>query len=466
MTPKALTDLQITSIHLDSRQVKKGSTFIAIKGEKLDGHDYIKEAILAGASVIIHEKPLKEKVSGVRYIKVEDARVAVAELAQDFYNHPSEKLKLVGVTGTNGKTTTATLLFKLFRSLGYHSALLSTIENRIDDEIFPATLTTPDPITLTAFLDLAVKRGCKYAFMECSSHAIDQKRTLRLQFAGALFTNLTLDHLDYHKTFEDYARTKKELFDTLPENSFAIANQDDARGEYMLSNTKARKHFFSLKNLGIKQSMDGLTILFDGKTIKTKLIGNFNAYNILGIYLVAKLLSIESDEIISAIETLTPPSGRLEFIKSKKGVYGVVDYSHTPDALENVLKTLKEVAPKGGHIITVVGCGGDRDKSKRPVMGKIAFKLSDYTVFTSDNPRSENAQKILEDIVVDLPKESDKYECEVDRAKAMARASTIARSGDIILVAGKGHEDYQILGEKKIHFSDKEVLEKIFNQEI
>lgn len=456
----------ISSICFDSRLAEKKSIFVAVKGMEADGHVFIDNALARGAIAVVYEKEDINKLPDIVYIRVRDSHAALAKLAQNFYDHPSRKLKLVGVTGTNGKTTTVTLLYKLFRLLGYHTALISTIENKIDEETFPATHTTPNPVTLASFLDQAVARGCAYAFMECSSHAIDQKRVWGLKFAGAIFTNLTHDHLDYHKTIEAYAEAKKQLFDVLPENSFAVANQDDTKSVYILSETKAKKYFFSLKDASLKQSMDGLAIPYDGHIIQTKLIGTFNAYNIIGIYTIAKLLGVPEDKIISTIAQLVPPSGRLEFIKSKTGIYGIVDYAHTPDALENVLGTIREITPRHTRIITVVGCGGDRDKSKRRLMGKISVKLSDYTIFTSDNPRSENPNKILEDIIADLPTPNDKYECQVDRAKAIIIAVGLAKPGDIVLVAGKGHEDYQIIGKEKTHFSDGEELGKLFNKDL
>ena len=455
---------QISSICFDSRLAEKKSIFVAVKGTKTDGHVFIDKALGRGAAVVVYEKGVPNKLPGAAYIRVRDSHAALAKLAQNFYDHPSRKLKLIGVTGTNGKTTTATLLFKLFERLGHKSALLSTIENKIDDKIFPATLTTPDPIAIASFLDQAVRNSCQYAFMECSSHAIDQKRITGLEFAGAIFTNLTHDHLDYHKTMTAYASSKKALFDVLLAHSFAVANADDEQSAYILSDTVAEKHFFSLKDADITQTEEGLAINYDEKIIRTKLFGKFNAYNIIGIYTVAKVLGMNENEILSGIVRLEAPAGRLEFIKSKNGIRGVVDYAHTPDALENVLKTLRKVAGSGVKLITVVGCGGDRDTSKRPIMAGIACKLSDYTVFTSDNPRSENPDKIIDDMIVGVAGLTDKYECVPDRAGAIATAVELSKPGDIILLAGKGHEDYQILKGGKIHFSDKEELRKIFDK--
>ncbi|PIQ66585.1 MAG: UDP-N-acetylmuramoyl-L-alanyl-D-glutamate--2,6-diaminopimelate ligase [Candidatus Zambryskibacteria bacterium CG11_big_fil_rev_8_21_14_0_20_42_18] len=455
------SSLQISSIHFDSKLVEKKSLFVAIKGTSRDGHDFIEEAIKRGATAIVCDQKILKKKPNVTYIRVHDSRIAVALLAQNFYDHPSQKLRLIGVTGTNGKTTTATLLFNLFNSLGYSCALLSTIENKINKKTYPATHTTYEPVALTSFLNEAVSEGCEYAFMECSSHAIDQKRVWGLEFAGAIFTNLTLDHLDYHKTMEAYAKSKKELFDNLSEKSFAVINKDDAWAKYLASQTKAKKYFFSLKETDIKQSLEGLEISWDGETIKSRLIGAFNAYNVVGVYITATLLGIPKEKVLSHIAKLTPPSGRLEFLSSQKGVHAVLDYAHTPDALENVLKTVREITPKGNKIITIVGCGGERDVSKRPIMGKIAFDLSDYTVFSSDNPRSEDPEQILQEMTMGLPSETGRYESESDRAKAIKKAFDYAKAGDIVLLAGKGHEDYQVLKEGKIHFSEKEQWGKI-----
>lgn len=361
-----------------------------------------------------------------------------------------EDMKIVGVTGTNGKTTVATLLFRLFRNLGYNTALVSTVENRINNKAYKTDYTTPPNPALIKFLRKAAKSGVEYVFMECSSHGIAQNRTAGLEFAGGIFTNLTRDHLDYHKTLAEYAKAKKKFFDELPERAFALANADDPKAKYMLKDTRAYKYFYSLK----------LVADFSGAP-KTKLIGKFNAYNTLAVYAAAVLLGIPKGKIRKGLKELDPPPGRLELVNSKSGIMGIVDYAHTPDALENVLKTLKESVGKGKKIITVVGCGGDRDKTKRPIMGKIAAKLSDYVLFTSDNPRSEKPASILKNIVADIPKRVKNYECIEDRAEAIKKACSLARPGDIILVAGKGHENYQIFKEKTIRFSDKKVLERM-----
>lgn len=454
----------INAIHFDSKSVQNQSLFVAYDGVSQDGHNFIEDAITRGAIVIVHEKEILNKNTGIAYVRVKDGRKALATIAQSFYSHPSKRLKLVGVTGTDGKTTTATLLFKLFSALGYPSALMSTIENKISDETFPASHTTPDPVGLASFLDQAANKGSKYAFIECSSHAIDQQRIWGLEFALIIFTNLTHEHLDYHKTIEEYALVKKTLFDSMRVNSFAVANGDDQWAEYMLSETKAEKHFFSLKDKKVTQSLEGIAVSWNGKKIISKLIGTFNSYNILGIYTAAILLGMDEQKTIKEIAKLNPPPGRMEFIWSKDGICGVIDYAHTPNALDNVLRTLRSVMPRKSRIITVTGCTGERDPSKRPIMGKIAYELSDYTVFSSDDPRSEDPLAILKEVTMDLPALSDKFECESDRVKALAKAVSLAKPGDVVLLAGKGHETSQILSTGKIHFSDKEELQKLFNE--
>lgn len=462
---KRNTDIDISSINFDSRKTKKGSLFIAVRGTNNDGNLFIKDAIKNGAVAVIYDSNIKNFDENTTYIKVRDSHIALAEIASNFYENPSRKLELVGVTGTNGKTTVATLLYKLFLSLDHKTALISTIENKINKKTLPTTHTTPDPITLNKLLAEAVKKGCKYAFMECSSHAIDQKRIHGLEFAGCIFTNLTHDHLDYHKTLQKYAETKKKLFDFLPEKSFAIANADDKKHQFMLKDTKARKYTYSIKKDSdyfgkvINKSMDGSTILINGKKIETKLIGDFNTHNILAIFATAKILKITESKIITNISKLNPPKGRLEFIKSKRGIYGVVDYAHTPDALEKILITIKSIG--GNHkIITVIGCGGDRDKTKRPIMARIACKMSDFSIFTSDNPRSEKPEKIIKDMILGLT-DNKKFQCIIDRKKAIISACKKATSGDIVLVAGKGHENYQIFKDKTVFFSDLDNLNKI-----
>ncbi len=458
---------QVTSIHLNSREVRPNSLFVAIKGSSDDGSKYIQEAIKNGAKVIVCDSKQREYNPDTTYIQVKNSRIAVAQIATIFYGNPSRKLKLVGVTGTNGKTTTATLLYKLFLSLNKKAALISTIENKIGNKTYKTSHTTPDPIKLNELLSKAVAAKCKYAFMECSSHAIDQHRIHGLHFAGAIFTNLTLDHLDYHKTIQNYAKAKKKLFDMLPKNAFAVVNADDKKWSFMIKDTSAKKYSIGIKNTKasfkikqIEQSLSGSNIKINDLLMYTKLIGKFNVHNVVGIFVVAKLLGIQEKKIIFAISKLQPPKGRLEFIRSKSGIYGVVDYAHTPDALENALNTLKEIVGKN-KILTVVGCGGDRDTSKRPIMANIAQKMSDTVILTSDNPRTEDPKKIVRDMVNGLSKEAKNYICEIDRKKAILQASNLARSGDIILVAGKGHENYQIFKDKTVAFSDMDELKKI-----
>lgn len=457
------TSIRVTSLSFDSRKVVQGSVFFVIKGNAQDGSVYIDDALSKGAAALVYEGE-EIPTDKIPCVRVENVRKALAHSAQIFFDSPSKKLKLVGVTGTNGKTTTATLLYQLFKSFGYKVALISTVENKIDDEVFHTDHTTPDPITLASFLNDAVLKGCTHAFMECSSHAIDQGRIEGLHFAGGIFTNLTHDHLDYHKTLEEYAKAKKRFFDMLPENSFAVANMDDTYAKFMLESTKAKKLFFSLKKdvfakgKVIDNSLRGLTIEMNGVTLKSKLIGLFNAYNILGIYCSAILLGEPIDKVLPALSELTPPAGRLEFIESKNEVFAVVDYAHTPDALENVLKTLRYIVSKNSKIITVVGCGGDRDKTKRPIMGRIASSLSGFVIFTSDNPRTEDPEQILKDIVFGL--DGENFEIVVDRKEAIQKACLKAEPGDIILVAGKGHETYQIFKNETVHFSDLEELQE------
>ncbi|MGB3921706.1 MAG: UDP-N-acetylmuramoyl-L-alanyl-D-glutamate--2,6-diaminopimelate ligase [Minisyncoccia bacterium] len=453
--------LKVSSIQFDSKLAEKNSVFVAVVGTVVDGHNFIGDAVARGAKAIIYEEDSIKKISGISYVRVRDSRRALALLAQNFYDHPSRKLKLVGVTGTNGKTTIVTMLFNLFESLGYPSALLSTIENRIGDKTYPATHTTPNPLVLASFLNQAVVAGCQYAFMECSSHAINQKRVWGLEFAGAVFTNLTHDHLDYHKTMENYALAKKGLFDALSATAFAVANQDDSWSEYILSQTRAKKHLVSLKDKKVEGDKGGLRISWDDKEIRSKLFGHFNAYNILEVYTVSKLLGLAEEKITEALASLHAPVGRMEFVKSKSGVTGIVDYAHTPDALEKILGATRSLFPKA-RIITVVGCNGEADKLKRPVMGRIAYELSDHVVFSSDNPKNEDPEKILEEIVAGIPSKNGKYECEADRAKAIGIAVRHAKPGDVILLAGKGHEDYQALKIGRIPFSEKKELEKAF----
>lgn len=443
-------DTPVSSVSLDSRIIEPNSLFVALSGNITDGHNFIDEVIEKGTKVIVHEKDILDYKSGVTYVKVADSHRAVGVIASNFYNNPSKHLKLVGVTGTNGKTTTATLLHQLFMNLGYKSGMIGTIVNKVNNKSYEASRTTPDPVTLNKLLAEMIDAGCEYCFMEVSSHSVSEKRVSGLSFVGGIFTNLTLDHLDYHKTFDEYAAAKKGFLDMIPSTGFAIANIDDERGLYMLSTTEAHKY-----TLGLKQKAD-----FSIK-LESKLVGEFNAYNILGIYAVAVLLGVDESKVKEQIKTLDPAPGRFQAIKSEEGIIGIVDYAHTPDALENVLKTAGQMK-NGGKLIAVVGCGGDRDRSKRPIMARLGYDLADILILTSDNPRTEKPEDILEEMrkgIDGLPVEG-KVNIIVDRHKAIAKACLYSNKGDIILIAGKGHENYQEVNGIKSHFDDMEELEK------
>lgn len=459
----------ITAIEIDSRKVKAGAVFVAITGAQSDGHAFIGKAIELGAVAIVCESLPAELDAAVTYIKVASSGEAAARMAVEFYYHPSAEVKLVGVTGTNGKTTIATLLFKLFRQLGYSCGLISTVQNQIDDTIIPATHTTPDAISLNALLRKMVDEGCSYVFMECSSHAIHQHRITGLQFNGALFSNITHDHLDYHKTFDEYIRVKKKFFDDLSADAFAISNADDKRGEVMLQNTNATKYLYSLKTMAafkgkiLENALTGLVMTINDQEVHFRLIGTFNAYNLLAVYGAAVCLGVESSEVLTALSMLTGAEGRFDYIISANNIIGIVDYAHTPDALENVLSTIKKLRKGYEQIITVVGCGGDRDKTKRPVMALAACDWSDRVILTSDNPRTEDPEAILRDMEKGLSSAAKrKYITLVDRKQAIEEAVRMAKPEDIILVAGKGHEKYQDINGVKHPFDDKEVLQKAF----
>lgn len=462
-------DKDITAIEIDSRKVKAGAVFVAIAGAQSDGHAFIGKAIELGAVAIVYESLPAELDAAVTYIKVASSGEAAARMAVEFFNHPSAEVKLVGVTGTNGKTTIATLLFKLFRQLGYSCGLISTVQNQIDDTIIPATHTTPDAISLNALLRKMVDEGCSYVFMECSSHAIHQHRITGLQFNGALFSNITHDHLDYHKTFDEYIRVKKKFFDDLSADAFAISNADDKRGEVMLQNTNATKYLYSLKTMAafkgkiLENALTGLVMTINDQEVHFRLIGTFNAYNLLAVYGAAVCLGVESSEVLTALSMLTGAEGRFDYIISANNIIGIVDYAHTPDALENVLSTIKKLRKGYEQIITVVGCGGDRDKTKRPVMAQAACDWSDRVILTSDNPRTEDPEAILRDMEEGLSSAAKrKYITLVDRKQAIEEAVRMAKPEDIILVAGKGHEKYQDINGVKHPFDDKEVLQKAF----
>jgi UDP-N-acetylmuramoyl-L-alanyl-D-glutamate--2,6-diaminopimelate ligase len=463
------TALEVTAIEIDSRKVIAGSIFVAIKGEHSDGHSFISKAIELGAIAIVCEELPKKLLKTVTYLQVTNSHEAVAYMAHEFYGSPSEKIKLVGVTGTNGKTTIATVLFKLFTQLGYTCGLVSTVQNQIADNIIPSTHTTPDAVSLNALLKQMVDAGCTHVFMECSSHAIHQHRITGLHFTGALFSNITHDHLDYHKTFEEYIRVKKAFFDGLKSNAFAISNLDDKRGAVMLQNTVARQFTYSLKTLAsfkgkiLENGLSGLVMLVNDKEVHFRLIGEFNAYNILAIYGAAICLGEDSEKVLTAMSMLTSAEGRFDYVISKNKIIAIVDYAHTPDALENVLATIKKLRKGYESVITVVGCGGDRDKTKRPIMAEVAAGWSDKLILTSDNPRTEDPETILREMEAGLNSAAKRKSITItDRKEAILQAVKLAKPEDIILVAGKGHEKYQDINGVKHHFDDKEILSEIF----
>ena len=465
-----VTDIAVSSIAIDSRKVIKGTAFVAIRGVAQDGHDYITKAIELGAKVIVCENMPALLTDGVTYIKVANTQEAVAFMAHQFYDTPSTKIKLVGVTGTNGKTTIATLLFKLFSSLGYTCGLVSTVQNQIGDQIIPSTHTTPDAVSLNELLNTMVDAGCTHVFMECSSHAVHQHRITGLVFTGALFSNITHDHLDYHKTFEAYIAAKKGFFDALPTSAFAITNADDKRGDVMLQNTKAKKLSYGLKSSAdykgkiLENALTGLIMLVNEIEVHFRLIGEFNAYNLLAVYGAAVNLGIESNTALTTLSMLAGAEGRFDYIISNKQVIGIIDYAHTPDALENVLATIKKLRKGYEQVITVVGCGGDRDKTKRPIMAQTACDLSDKVILTSDNPRTEDPAGIIADMEAGLNTAAKrKYISIIDRKEAIKAAVEFAKPEDIVLVAGKGHEKYQDINGVKHPFDDKAILLAFFN---
>lgn len=465
------TDITIAEIQFDSRAVGSNSLFVAVKGTLTDGHLFIDKAIGLGASAIICEELPKEIDESVTYIQVSNSAFALALVAAEFYGHPSSKLKLVGITGTNGKTTVATLLQKLFTELGYHAGLLSTVQNLVGERVVASTHTTPDPLALNKLLSEMVDEGCDYCFMEVSSHAVTQHRIDGLNFAGGVFTNLSHDHLDFHKTFDEYIRAKKTFFDHLPKHSFALTNADDKNGMVMLQNTAAFKKTYALRTLAdykgkvLESHFNGMLMSIDGNELWVRLIGNFNAYNILATYGTALLLEQDRAKVLMILSRITGAAGRFETIISPDGIIGIVDYAHTPDALENVLKTILDLRQGTTQVITVVGCGGDRDKTKRPEMAEVAVRMSDKVIFTSDNPRSEEPLAILKDMEAGVPADKKrKYFTISDRREAIRAACHLALSGDIVLVAGKGHETYQEVKGVRHAFDDKEVLIESFNE--
>ena len=462
-------DIDITGVNIDSRKIKPGHLFVAMKGTQVDGHTFIPKALELGAAAVLCEDMPEERKDGVVYVQVESTEDAVGKVATLFYGDPSTKLKLVGVTGTNGKTTIATLLYNMFRKFGYKCGLLSTVCNYIEGEAIPADHTTPDPIELNQLLSRMVEAGCQYAFMECSSHAIHQKRIGGLKFAGGIFTNLTRDHMDYHKTMENYRNAKKAFFDGLPKTAFAITNADDKNGMVMVQNCKAQVKTYSTRSMAdfrariLECHFEGMYLEVDGREVGVQFIGKFNVSNLLAVYGAAVMLGQKPEDVLVVLSTLKSVSGRLEPIHSPEGFTAIVDYAHTPDALENVLKAIHEVLDGKGKVITVCGAGGNRDKGKRPLMAQEAVKQSDRVIITSDNPRFEEPQDIINDMLAGLDKQQMKKVVSiVDRKEAIRTACMLAQKGDVILIAGKGHEDYQEIKGVKHHFDDREVVKEIF----
>ena len=462
-------DIDISGVNIDSRKIQKGHLFVAMRGTQVDGHTFIDKAQDLGASAILCEEVPAELKEGVTYVQVASTEDAVGKVATVFYGNPSTKLKLVGVTGTNGKTTIATLLYNMFRKLGFRCGLLSTVCNYIEGEAVPASHTTPDPIELNALLARMVEAGCEYAFMECSSHAIHQKRIGGLKFTGGIFTNLTRDHMDYHKTVENYRNAKKMFFDNLPKSAFAITNADDKNGMVMVQNCKATIKTYSTRSMAdfrariLECHFEGMYLEINGREVGVQFIGKFNVSNLLAVYGAAVMLGQDPEDVLVAMSTLKSVSGRLEPLRSPEGFTAIVDYAHTPDALENVLKAIHEVLDGKGQVITVCGAGGNRVKGKRPLMAQEAVKQSDKVIITSDNPRFEDPQDIINDMLAGLDKQQMKKVISiVDRREAIRTACMLAQKGDVILVAGKGHEDYQEIQGVKHHFDDKEVLNEVF----
>ena len=467
---KGNAEVDITGINIDSRRIDNGHIFVAMKGTQVDGHKFIPKAVEMGAKAVLCEDMPEQTTDNVTYIKVESTEDCVGKVATIFYGNPSAKLHLVGVTGTNGKTTIATLLYNMFRKMGHKCGLLSTVCNYIEEQAIPADHTTPDPIELNRLLAMMVDAGCEYAFMECSSHAIAQKRIGGLKFAGGIFTNLTRDHLDYHKTFENYRDAKKAFFDMLPKTAFAITNADDKNGMVMVQNTKAQVRTYSTRQMAdfkariLECHFEGMYLEIDGNEVGVQFIGKFNVSNLLAVYGAARMLGKEPQDILLVLSSLKSVSGRLEPIYSPEGYTAIVDYAHTPDALENVLNAIHEVLKGKGSVITVCGAGGNRDKGKRPLMAKEAVKNSDKVIITSDNPRFEEPQDIINDMLAGLTAtQMKKVISIVDRKEAIRTACMLAQKGDVILVAGKGHEDYQEIKGVKHHFDDREILRTIFD---
>lgn len=463
------TQTEIERLVYDSRRIAPGDCFFAVSGTQCDGHDYIEAAVRAGARAVVCERLPERLDPAVCYAAVPDTQAAMAAMAAAFYGHPSRQLRLVGITGTNGKTTTATLLYDLFRLLGYKAGLISTVVYRIDEERIESTHTTPDAIRLNEMMARMVEKGCDYCFMEVSSHAIVQERIRGLHFAGGIFSNITHDHLDYHKTFAEYIRAKKLFFDALPREAFALINADDRNGRVMVQNTAARVRTLSLQSPAdfrckiLETHPDGMELRIDNREIWVRFLGRFNAYNLLSVYAAAQLLGAGQEETLRALSTLRPVSGRFEFVRAANGTTAIVDYAHTPDALEKVLQTVEEIRRAPQQLLVVCGCGGDRDRTKRPEMARIATRYATTAIFTSDNPRHEDPEAILDEMTAGLAA-GERYLRITDRAEAIRTAVVLARPGDLLLIAGKGHENYQVVGDEKRHFDDKEEAIRAFER--
>lgn len=464
-------DRNITAVESDSRKTGEGVVFVAVKGTQSDGHDFIPGAIASGATAIVCEKLPPEIFPDVTYIRVNDSAEALGFLASSFYGYPSRKLKLIGITGTNGKTTTVTLLYRLFMKLGYQSGCFTTIRNYVGTTSIEATHTTPDPVELNRIMKEMVDAGCKYVFMEVSSHALNQKRVAGLIFAGGIFSNITHDHLDYHKTFDEYLKAKKLFFDHMPGQSFSLINADDRNGRVMVQNTKSIVSYYGIRSMAdfkgliIESQFNGMMLKIDDTELWTKFIGEFNAYNLLAVYACARLLRQNKEEVLRILSTMDTVEGRFQYLQSDQGVTAVIDYAHTPDALQNVLKTINQIRKTDEQIITVLGAGGNRDRTKRPIMAKVAADMSDRLILTSDNPRNEEPLDIINEMRFGLNNEqAGRTIIQSDRTEAIKTACMMAKKGDIILIAGKGHETYQEIKGVKYHFSDFEVVESLFKQ--
>jgi len=463
------TDIDISAVTSDSREVTAGSLFVAVRGTHIDGHEFIAKAIEAGAVAVICEKLPSAVAEKITFIVVRDSSVAIGKAASSFYGNPSSRLRLTGVTGTNGKTTIATLLYNMFEALGYKCGLMSTVVNYVHLRTYPATHTTPDPVHLNRMLAEMVEEGCEYAFMEVSSHSIDQNRIAGLSFSGGIFTNLTHDHLDYHLTFDNYLTAKKKFFDNLPHTAFALTNIDDRNGRVMLQNTKASKHFYSTRSMAefkaviIEQGFEGMLLKINGNEVWTRFLGDYNASNLLAVYGASILLGATREDVLRILSTLVPVAGRMEVIRSGNGITGIVDYAHTPDAVQNVIEAVNRTRKGAERLIVVVGAGGDRDTTKRPVMARIAAEGADRVILTSDNPRSEDPEKILDDMEAGIDDDGRAKMIRItNRAEAIKAAVMLASAGDIIIVAGKGHETYQEVAGVRSHFDDREELRKAF----